>query len=336
MAKALKDVVPVGHIYIKENVQEKMNPIGVVHARSEWAKDLNLPRESEYTFFAGCGYQSLKYAEGMLSTAKGLEKVGMGMNKLIGLSKAFGKVGVDLTSIGAKVTAAGKSDPYTKVLLSAVSVLQKLGIDIGYLHEHEPCCGSPVYYAGFEDDYRKIANDNYTKFKTLGVKKIIGIIPACTSSLRDAYPKYVENYDLEVIHFLKFVAQKLRQNNLKLKLKEKLTVTYHEPCQLSRYLKIIDEPREIMHRIEGLEFREPDPEERETWSTCCGGGGLEASHPELSERLGLRRMAELQKTEAPVIVTNCPACMMQLLKAAKKGRAPVKVMDFIELIDSAL
>ncbi len=58
---------------------------------------------------------------------------------------------------------------------------------------------------------------------------------------------------------------------------------YHDPCQLSRYLQIIEEPREIIKSIDGVELVELDPEQCGKWSTCCGGGGLEATHPELSE-----------------------------------------------------
>ena len=336
MSKTLKDVVPVGHIYIKDNVLDKKNPIGVTYNRAEWAKELSLPKESEYIFFAGCGYQSLKYVEGMLSSAKGLGKVGVGMNKLIGLSRAFEKIGVDLPTIGAKVAASGKEDPYTGILPRAVSVLKKVGIEVGYLYEDEPCCGSPIYYSGFEDDYREIANNNYNFFISLGIKKLIGIVPACTSTLRDIYPKYVENYDLEVMHFFEIVAQRIKEKQIKPKLEEKLTITYHEPCQLSRYLNIIEQPREILKNIEGLELIDPDPEQCEKWSTCCGGGGLEASHPELSERLGQRRIKELLETRAPIIATNCPACMMQLSKASKILKANVKVIDVVEILDMAL
>ncbi len=63
---------------------------------------------------------------------------------------------------------------------------------------------------------------------------------------------------------------------------------------------------------------------------------MEASHPELSERLGVRRIDELLKTEAPIIATNCPSCMMQLAKAVKHQKANVKVMDLIEIIDEAI
>jgi Fe-S oxidoreductase len=340
MKNTIKNVVPVGHRYIRGNVLEKGNIIGVEEDKAAWAKDLDLPRQAEYTFFAGCGYQFMKYAEGMTRAARTMQKTGIGMDKSIsmniGMSKVFSKVGIDLGTITAKVAAAGKEDAYTRILTSAVSVLRKLRIDIGYLHQDEPCCGSPLYYAGFLDDYVENAQKNYELFKSLGVQKIIGLIPACTSSLRNLYPNYIKEFDLKVYHFSEVVAQELKKKGIKPKLKEKLIVTYHDPCQLSRYLDIIDEPREILNNIEGLELREPDVEQRGQWSTCCGGGGLEAGSPELCERLGRRRAEELLETGAKVIVSHCPACVMQLKNSVKKLKADVAVMDLVEILDEAL
>ena len=113
-------------------------------------------------------------------------------------------------------------------------------------------------------------------------------------------------------------------------------MTYHDPCQLSRYLKIIEEPRAIIRNIEGVEFVEPDAEKRGKWSSCCGGGGLEAINPELSERVGIRRVEELVETGAPIVLSNCPACEMQAQKTARRLGADIRVMDLIEFLDEAL
>lgn len=340
MKNTVKNVVPVGHIYIRGNVLEKGNIIGVEEDKAAWAKDLDLPRQAEYTFFAGCGYQFMKYAEGMTRAARTMQKVGIGMDKSISMnirmSKVLGKVGIDLGTFTAKVATAGKEDVYTRILTSAVSVLRKLGVDIGYLHQDEPCCGSPLCYAGFLDDYIENAQKNYELFKSLDIQKVIGLIPACTSSLRNLYPQYVEGFDLEVYQFSEVVAQELNKKKIKPKLREKLIVTYHDPCQLSRYLNVTKEPREILNNIDGLELREPGPEQRGQWSTCCGGGGLEAGSPELCERLGRRRAEELLATGANVIVSHCPACIMQLKNSVKRLKADVAVMDLVEILDEAL
>ena len=337
MSKVYRGVIPIGHIYIRDSVLGKGNIFGIAEEKSAWAKGLNLPKKADYTFFAGCGYQLMKYAGGMMGIVKSAGKMGLGMGKVIGMSKTFSKFGVALPDIAAKITTAGKEDPYTKVLVSAINVLRKLGVDLGYLYEDEPCCGSPVYYSGFVDDYMENARRNYELFQSREIKKIIGIIPACTASLKNLYPEFIQGYDLEVKHFIEVVAEKLRESNVKLKLKKHMTITYHDPCQLSRYLSLTKEPREIMAKIEGLELREPEPDQRSEWSTCCGGGGgMEVSFPELCERLAVRRVEELLVTGASVIATSCPACVMQLLKGVNKVKANIKVIDLAEILDEAL
>ena len=335
MAKTAKKIVPVGHAYIRDNVLEKGCLTGVSESKALWAKDLNLPWEAEYTFFAACGYQHMKYVEGMMGALKSAGKMGVGMDKVMGISKALGKIGIDVTDITAKVTAS-REDPYTPVLRSALSVLRKLDVDVGYLQEEEPCCGSPMYYAGFDADYAEHARRNYEIFKSAGVKKMIGLVPGCTSALRNNYPNYIEGYDLEVFHVLEVIAKRLRETGKKPVLKEKVKAVYHDPCQLSRYLEITEEPRTILNSIEGLELMDMDPEQCGKWSTCCGGGGLEATHPDLSERVGLRRLDQLLATAADVIVSNCPACDMQLARVARMKGARVKVVDLIGLLDGAL
>jgi len=63
---------------------------------------------------------------------------------------------------------------------------------------------------------------------------------------------------------------------------------------------------------------------------------LEAGSPELSERLGKRRIEELLNTGADVIVSHCPACVMQLKRSAQKTKADVRVLDLVEILDEAL
>jgi Fe-S oxidoreductase len=335
MSKPAREIIPAGHVYVKDNVLQKSNLTGISENKALWAKDLGLPKKAEYTFFAGCGYQQMKYIEGMMSALKGAGKVGLSIGKVTGISKVFGKVGIDLTTITARVKAA-KEDPYTPVLVSSVAVLRKLGVDLGYMHEEEPCCGSPMYYAGFEHDYAKHAQENYRLFKARSVNQLIGLVPGCTSALKNVYPGCVEGYDLQVQHVLAVIAERLKRSTVKPKAREKVKVTYHDPCQLSRYLQIVEEPRNIIKSIRGVELVESDPEQCGRWSTCCGGGGLEATHPDLSERIGMRRAEELVGTGAEVILSNCPACDLQLTRMVKRLDAKIKVMDLIRFLDEAL
>jgi Fe-S oxidoreductase len=114
-------------------------------------------------------------------------------------------------------------------------------------------------------------------------------------------------------------------------------VTYHDPCQLARYLGIVDEPRRILRAIEGLELVEAERTSGE-WSTCCGGGGgFEAVFPEMSEILACNRAKELTETGADIIVTQCPGCIMQINTGLKANKVEnVEVLDLAQVVARAM
>lgn len=335
MAKRIKDIIPAAHAQIRSNVVEKDSLSGLSMSKSEWAQSLDLPRFAEYTFFAGCGYQHMNALEGMMQALERSGQFGLSADKSVKINAALKKIGIDAADFIARAST-GKKDNYLPTLYSAISVLRKLKVEVGYLHEEEPCCGSPMYYAGYEKDFADQARRNYDLFKSCRVNKLISIIPGCTSALKNGYRKYVEGYDLQVQHLLEIVAERLQSLAIKPEVKHKRVVTYHDPCQLSRYLKILDEPRIIINSIAGIEFVEPDVEQRGKWSSCCGGGGLEITHTDLFERIGQRRIEELLNTGADTILSNCPACEYQLTRSAKKMGADVEIMNLTKLLDEAL
>ncbi len=114
-------------------------------------------------------------------------------------------------------------------------------------------------------------------------------------------------------------------------------VTYHDPCQLVRYLGLVDEPRKILRAIGGIEFVEPQWTKGE-FATCCGGGGgFEAVFPEMSEMLAVNRTKELLETGAQIIVTHCPGCIMQLKSGLKSLKVEnVEVLDLAQIVAMSL
>ena len=251
--------------------------------------------------------------------------------RLAGLPK---KLGLDIAGAYGSVMSrdsGAKAPP----LEAAVKVLQKLGLEPGYLAGDEPCCGAPLYSTGLHEDFAANARRGYDKFKAAGVREIIGLVPSCTYALRDIFPDFVEGYDIKVRHFAEVVAVRLA--SLELKYPENVKVTYHDPCQMARYLKLVDEPRAILKAIKNIELVEPDWTKGE-WATCCGGGGgFEVVFPELSRMLAANRAGELLETGAEIIVTSCPGCALQLragLEAQKAGG--VEVLDLSQVVATAM
>ena len=335
MNKKAKGLIPPGLLYIADNIISKDNILGAAKgAKAGWARDLDLSKKGETIFFAGCGYQYASGLESLMSLVRGMDKSVVGAEIPMGIASFQKKLGFVLTGAYRKLRAKG-GDSDAQPLRDAVKVLNNLGVEFGYLADDEPCCGGLLHYIGLEEEFAKRAQDIYKKLKSLGVKRIISIVPSCTYTIRNLFSDCVDGYDLEVKHFSEVVLEGMQSRELQFP--REVKVTYHDPCQLGRYLGLIEEPRQILRDIRGIELVETDWTKGE-WATCCGGGGgFEAVFPELSEILAVNRTKELVETGAQIIVTHCPGCIMQLKSGLKEAKADsVEVLDLAQIVAMAM
>lgn len=335
MDRKAKGLIPSGLVYLADNITSKHNILGAPKGEgAKWAKDLNLSRETETIFFAGCGYQYISGLESLMSLIRGVDKSVIGTNLPMSIASYHKKLGVDLAGIYRKMFAKGGGSD-AQPLRDAVKVLTNLGVNFGYLADDEPCCGALLHYIGFEKEFAQNAHEIYKKLKSFGVKRIIGIVPSCTYAIGNLISNCVDGYDLEVKHWSEVVLENIKSKELRFP--EEVKVTYHDPCQLARYLGVIEEPRQILKAIKGIELVEPEWTKGE-WATCCGGGGgFEAVFPELSQILAVNRARELVETRAQIIVTQCPGCIMQLKDGLKELKADgVKVLDLAQVVAMAM
>jgi hypothetical protein len=329
------DLVPPGLTYLADNIRSHQNILGASKEQSaRWAKDLGLPERADTVFFAGCGYQYSAQLEKLMSLSRSVDKSVIGSELPMRFARFQKKLGLNLPGIYGNITAR-KAAVEVKPLAAAIVVLRKLGIEPGYLGENEPCCGAPLNHAGFQKEFAANANRAYRTLKSCGVKEVISIVPYCTNALATLFPQHVPGYDLEVRHFLTVLSENL--GGLKLSLPRPVKIAYHDPCQLVRFLDIVDEPRRILRAIGNVELVEPEWT-KGAFATCCGGGGgFEAVFPELSAMLGVNRARELLETGADIIITHCPGCVMQLREGVRElTGGTVPVMDLTELIATAM
>ena len=199
------------------------------------------------------------------------------------------------------------------------------------------CCGLPPYSYGDIESTRELAGMNLDALgKTQGA--IVTDCASCSSFLKD-YPRLFEEDDPRrkkaeaVAERMRDVTEFLGQIALPERLQPVgAIVTYHDPCHLSRYQKIVQQPRDLLRSIPGVEYRElPEAD----W--CCGSAGsYSLTHHDLSMQILQRKMENIRSTGAEIVVTPCPACVMQLRYGATKFGVPVQVMHFAELVRRAL
>ncbi len=109
------------------------------------------------------------------------------------------------------------------------------------------------------------------------------------------------------------------------------TVTYHKACHLCHGQKITRQPREVLKAIPGLELVEL-PES--AW--CCGSAGIyNITQPEMSQKLLLRKMANIATTAAQVVASANPGCSVQLQAGIRQSNLKLKIVHPISLLAQA-
>jgi len=223
---------------------------------------------------------------------------------------------------------AGSFDAdFQKALRSLSQILRSRGVTFGILAK-ERCTGDPAKRTGNEYLFQELARQNVEDLKAAGVRRVLTACPHCVKTLGGDYRAF--GFDGEVAHAALLVAG-LAGN---LRTDPGGTVTYHDPCYLSRYAGGTAEPRELLRRA-GATLREAARHGRRAF--CCGaGGGLLFEEHEAGKRISQERFEQLQATGASTIVTSCPFCTIMLKGAQASSGADTQVVDLMSYLGDRL
>lgn len=139
------------------------------------------------------------------------------------------------------------------------------------------------------------------------------------------------NPNIELTHHAELVTKWIGEKKVQLAPRDGNEVTYHDPCYLSRYENIIDEPRAILTTA-GADIKEP--ERTKSRSFCCGAGGAMLFAEEKDgTRINRDRTDELVRTGAKTVAVGCPFCSMMVRDALtdRDLQDTVQVRDIAEI-----
>jgi glycolate oxidase iron-sulfur subunit len=109
-------------------------------------------------------------------------------------------------------------------------------------------------------------------------------------------------------------------------------VTYQDSCHLLHGQKIRNAPRELLRAIPNLEFVELPHTE-----ICCGSAGIyNVTQTDASLDLLADKMQNAAATQAPIIATANPGCLLQLRAGTHLHHTNQEVLHVVELLDRAL
>ncbi|MGB9600011.1 MAG: (Fe-S)-binding protein, partial [Myxococcota bacterium] len=234
------------------------------------------------------------------------------------------------------VGCAGSFDDRNKKITKAmVKILNIAGINFAMLGNEEGCCGDSARRLGNEYLYQTLAQTNIETFNNYKVKKIITTCPYGYNTIKNEYPQFGGNY--EVYHHTEFILKLINEGRLKLKNPINQTLTYHDSCYLGRINDIYEEPREILKRLSGVNYKEMPRNHYQSF--CCGaGGGRMWLEEHIGTRININRTEEALSLNPDTIAVGCPFCLIMLDDGIKDKGAEekVKVLDISEIVAKAI
>lgn len=200
---------------------------------------------------------------------------------------------------------------FPEIGLAAVSLLKRGGFEVDF-PERQTCCGQPFYTTGFNPQVEDLAKQTIQLLEPYSAVVVIG--GSCTGMIREEYPHLFDREPgwkarAQALHQKVFELSEFLAANVPLtpKTAEKHTVTYHDSCHMLRIAGIKDQPRQLLEQV-GCDIVEMEDSEK-----CCGFGGVfSARMHEVSQAITRDKLEQATRTEAGVLVTADPGCLLQM------------------------
>ncbi|HWI61946.1 MAG TPA: (Fe-S)-binding protein [Symbiobacteriaceae bacterium] len=228
---------------------------------------------------------------------------------------------------------------YTDAGRAVVDVLSRGGAEV-VLPRGQHCCGTPVRAHGDRDTAIEMAKANIDALERANADVIVTACASCGLALKEEWAELLHS-DATYAPRAKALAAKVKDFSEVALAMPRVTealgpvaakVTWHDPCHLVRGQKITQQPRKLMKAVPSLEFKEMAQADN-----CCGSGGtFSLSHYDLTMKINSRKVKNILDSQAEVVVTECPGCMMQIQDGLQQAGAPVHTMHLAELLSRSL
>ena len=221
-------------------------------------------------------------------------------------------------------------DPtFTKSVENYTKILDTAEVSYGVL-EKEWCSGDPANRLGEKMTYQLLMEHNLEQL--VAAKKVTTMCPHCAVNVGKEYGNYHSlNYEME--HHTQVISSLIDNGRLSISGKSSEAVTYHDPCNLSRMLEVVDAPRNAIKATANDFF---ELEESGTNTLCCGAGGGLWWKKEGNGRTHLARAEQIVESRAETVVTGCNFCYgmfnQGLGPLTPEGKEQVQVKDLADFV----
>lgn len=225
---------------------------------------------------------------------------------------------------------------FSRLNEATIRVLQANGCEV-VLPQDQTCCGALHLHSGFADDAMRLAKLNIDALADIECEAIITNAAGCGSTLKEYdhlladdehYRDKASAFRAKVVDVCEFLAS----IELNKEMGDVPTVaTYQDSCHLAHGQKIKLAPRKLLKAVPGLQFREMSMAD-----LCCGSAGVyNVVQNEMATAILQKKMGYVASTNADMIVTANPGCMLQLRAGARLFGKGERVLHVVEVLDEA-
>ncbi len=219
---------------------------------------------------------------------------------------------------------------------ATVRVLQANGCEV-VVPGGQNCCGALHLHSGLKQQARALARNNIDAVLSEDFDAIITNAAGCGSTLKE-YDELLEHdaaYRDKAIQFksrMKDITEFLGSIKLNTEMGPvNVVATYQDSCHLAHGQKIKNAPRELLKAVPGLVFRE-----MRMADLCCGSAGIyNIVQNSMAMQILQQKMDYVAQTDATLIATANPGCMLQLAAGARLYGKGQRVAHVVEVLDEA-
>lgn len=198
-----------------------------------------------------------------------------------------------------------------------IQLLQLLGCEI-VIPEAQVCCGALHGHSGELDKAKINARRNIDAFEHIEADYIVNNAGGCGAFLYEyghllegdaEYAERAKTFDGKIIDISTLILKLGITQKLEEIQKEQVgLVTYQDSCHLRNVNRVVLEPRELLKAIPHVNYVELP-----TAGLCCGSAGIyNLLNQEMALKILDSKMDDVKGTNASVIITTNPGCLLQM------------------------
>jgi glycolate oxidase iron-sulfur subunit len=200
------------------------------------------------------------------------------------------------------------------------------------------CCGALSVHNGREREARRFARRLIDQFERAAVDAVVVNAAGCGSSMKEyadlladdpAYAERARRFADSVRDISQFLYEK---GTVAARRPLPVTIAYHDACHLGHAQGVRNQPRALLAGIPGLQLREIADSD-----LCCGSAGIyNVLNPVAARELGDRKAANVLLTQAQLLVTANPGCLMQVASSVERAGGRIALAHTVEVLDASI